>query len=56
MPRSTREKSKTGICHVGLGRNQVPVPITHEWVTIFNTKDLYDSMFLSTFANSYRHI
>ena len=22
MPRSTREKSKTGTCHVGLGRNQ----------------------------------
>ena len=27
MPRSTREKSKTGTCHVGLGRNQKPVPV-----------------------------
>ena len=24
-----RKKSKTGICHVGLGRNQKPVPVIY---------------------------
>lgn len=34
MPRSTREKSKTGTCHVGLGRNQKPVPVISTKLTI----------------------